>query len=114
MEKHLDNWKLKAILIYNFALQALLLNCVGIVILNLNKYNHVSPQSSSYLESFKDISMLIGSILLISYIAKSGYKKTLLVGVFLEFVACVLMGLYPTLFTARGLFYFGGSWLCID
>jgi MFS transporter, FHS family, glucose/mannose:H+ symporter len=100
--------KLKVALIYNFALPALLLNCVGIFIFNLTKFNGVTTAAAGWLEIFKDFSILGGSIILASYIPKMGYKKSLLIGVVLEAIACLLMGLYPSFMTARLFFMFVG------
>jgi len=93
--------QLKITLIYNFALPALLLNCLGIVILNLINSYHVSMNSASWLEAFKDISIFAGSFFLASYIPRLGYKRSLLIGILLEIIASLLMAIFPSVMMAR-------------
>jgi fucose permease len=54
MEKE-NNAKLIFVLIYLFLLPAFILNCEGVVIMNLIKYQHVSMSSASWLQGCKDI-----------------------------------------------------------
>ena len=95
-------------LIYSFFMPAVLLNTVGAVILNLVNELHVSMGAASWLEAFKDISIMIGAFLLASFIPSFGYKRTLIVGILLEIIGCILFALFPSLFVARIFFMFCG------
>jgi fucose permease len=100
--------KIKLALIYNFILPALLINSVGVVTLQLITSYDVSKQAVGWLGAFKDISILLGSFILASFIPKMGYKKSLLVGVSLEIIACLLMALAPSFMMARIFFVLVG------
>ena len=100
--------KLKFTLIYNFALPALLLNCIGIVILNLYNNYHIPMADLSWLEAFKDFSILIASFLLASSIPKMGYKKSILIGSLFEIIACVLLALFPSFLISQLFFVLVG------
>ena len=52
-------------LIFSFLMPAVLLNTVGAVILNLVNVMHVSMGSASWLEAFKDSSIMIGLLFLL-------------------------------------------------
>ncbi len=95
-------------LIYSFLLPALLLNSVGIVILNLINHQHVTMSSASWLEGFKDIAIMVGSFLLASYIPRMGYKKSLIIGTLLEAIGCILMASFPSIMVARIFFVLCG------
>lgn len=99
---------LKFNLILNFAIPALLLNCVGIVILNLVNLSGVTISAASWLEAFKDFSILGGSFFLVSYIPKMGYKKSMIIGIVLGITACVLMAISPSFLMARIFFILVG------
>ncbi len=95
-------------LIFSFFMPAVLLNTVGAVILNLVNQLHVSMDSASWLEAFKDVSIMVGAFFLASFIPSFGYKRTLIVGIFLEIIGCVLFALFPSLFVARIFFMLCG------
>jgi fucose permease len=100
--------KIKIALIYNFILPALLINSVGVVTLQLITSYGVSKQAVGWLGAFKDISILLGSFILASFIPKMGYKKSLIIGVSLEIIACLLMALAPSFVMARIFFVLVG------
>ena len=95
-------------LIFSFFMPAVLLNTVGVVILNLVNELHVSMGAASWLEAFKDVSIMIGAFILASFIPSFGYKKSLIVGIGLELIGCVLFGMFPSLFVARIFFMLCG------
>jgi len=72
--------KIKVSLFLNYFVFAILLNTVGIVILQvINDYN-VSRVTAGSLEAFKDLSIMILSFFVASYIPKLGYKRSMLGG----------------------------------
>jgi fucose permease len=77
------------------------LNSIGAVILQLVHAHGVTMQAAGWLEAFKDISIVIGSFVLASFIPKMGYKTSLVIGVSLEAIACASMALLPTFLVAR-------------
>ena len=95
-------------LMFSFFMPAVLLNTVGAVILNLVNQLHVSMDAASWLEAFKDVSIMVGAFFLASFIPSFGYKRTLIVGILLEIIGCVLFAMFPSLFVARIFFMFCG------
>ncbi len=85
------NWKIKLSLFLNYFVFAILLNSVGSVILQVQNNYGVSESSASILEAFKDLSIAAVSFLIASYIARIGYKRSMLIGLALVGVACLLM-----------------------
>lgn len=88
-----DAWKVKLSLFLNYFVFGILLNSVGIVILQLiNKYN-VGETDASLLEAFKDLSIAIFSFGIASFLPKIGYKKAMLIGLGIVTAACIAMAL---------------------
>lgn len=86
-------WKVKVSLILNYFVFAILLNSVGIVILQvINEYN-VTESTASQLEGFKDLSIAIFSFLVASFIPKFGYKRSMLAGLAFVTLGAVAMPL---------------------
>lgn len=85
------------------------MNCVGIVIMQMVDHYHVSMLSASWLEAFKDGTIVIGTFLLASLIPKMGYKKSFITGISLEVIGCCLMAIYPSFITARIFFMMIGA-----
>ncbi len=89
----MTNWKIKLSLFLNYFVFAILLNSVGSVILQVQNNYGVSESSASILEAFKDLSIAAVSFLIASYLARIGYKRSMLIGLALVGVACLLMPL---------------------
>lgn len=86
-------WKVKLSLILNYFVFAILLNSVGIVILQvINEYN-VTESTASQLEGFKDLSIAIFSFLVASFIPKFGYKRSMLTGLAFVTLGAIAMPL---------------------
>ena len=86
-------------LILTFIIPALLLNSMGVIILNLTTHMGVTKSSASLLEAFQGGAIIIGAFFLASFIPSFGYKKSLVIGVILEVIACFLMWLFASYFT---------------
>ncbi len=95
-------------LLFSFFMPAILLNTVGAVILNLVNEMHVSMGPASWLEAFKDMSILISALILSSFLPSFGYKKSLMVGIALELIGCLIIAMHPSIITARIFFVFCG------
>ena len=87
----MHNWRIKVSLFLNYFVFAILLNSVGTVILQVQNNYGITQSSASVLEAFKDLSIAIVSFLVASYIARIGYKRSMLLALALVIVACLLM-----------------------
>ncbi len=85
------NWKIKLSLFLNYFVFAILLNSVGTVILQVQNNYGVTQSSASVLEAFKDLSIAVVSFLVASYIARIGYKRSMLLALALVIIACLMM-----------------------
>lgn len=87
----MHNWKIKLSLFLNYFVFAILLNSVGTVILQVQNNYRITQSSASVLEAFKDLSIAIVSFLIASYIARIGYKRSMLLALAMVIVACLMM-----------------------
>ena len=86
----MNYFKVKLSLIFNYVIFAILLNSVGVVILQLINDFNVNPESASILEAYKDLSIAIASFLLAAYIPKFGYKKSMIAGLLVVTAGSIL------------------------
>lgn len=100
----MSNWKIKLSLFLNYFVFAILLNSVGTVILQVQRNFGVAEGSASILEAFKDLSIAGASFLLASYIARIGYKNSMLVALGFVTLACLLMPSLPSFAMTKLLF----------
>ena len=103
------NWQIKLSLFLNYFVFAILLNSVGIVILQVQGNYGVSETSASILEAFKDLSIAAVSFLVSSFIVRIGYKKSMLIALAFVTLACIIMALFPGFGTTELLFAAVGS-----
>ncbi|MBS1951026.1 MAG: putative trehalose permease, MFS family, FucP subfamily [Cytophagales bacterium] len=102
-------WRIKLSLFLNYFVIAMLLNSVGTVILQVQNTYGVSESSASVLEAFKDLSIALASFLVASYVARIGYKLSMLIALGLVGGACMLMpsmgsfAMTKTLFAVTGI-----------
>jgi len=87
----MSNWKIKLSLFLNYFVFAILLNSVGTVILQVQSNFGISESSASVLEAFKDLSIAVVSFLVASYIARIGYKNSMLIALGFISIVCLLM-----------------------
>jgi len=87
----MQNWQIKTSLFLNYFVFAILLNSVGTVILQVQNNYGISQSAASILEAFKDLSIAIASFLVASYIARIGYKRSMLLALSFVIIACLLM-----------------------
>ena len=100
----MSNWKIKLSLFLNYFVFAILLNSVGIVILQVQNNFDISKGSASILEAFKDLSIAIASFLVASYVVRIGYKKTMLIALTLVAAMCLIMPSVPSFLMTKLLF----------
>ena len=95
---------IKISLFFNYCIFAVLLNSVGNVILQVQGSFGVSESSASVLEAFKDLSIAIASFLVASFVARMGYKRTMLVGLTIIFVASISAPQLPSFLMTKIIF----------
>ena len=97
------------VLLLNYFLFGLLLNSVGIVILqSINSFG-VDKESAALLEGFKDIPIAIMSFLVASILPRLGYHKAMMIGLGVVMIACASMPLLNEFWAAKLLFLCIGS-----
>lgn len=84
-------FKIKLVLFINFFVIGLLLNSVGIVILQVIINYNITKSAASILEAFKDLTIAACSFILASYIPKYGYKNSMLTALAVVGAACIAM-----------------------
>lgn len=87
----MHNWKIKLSLFLNYFVFAILLNSVGTVILQVQNNYGITQGSASVLEAFKDLSIAIVSFLIASYVARIGYKRSMMLALVLVIIGCLCM-----------------------
>lgn len=100
MEKNTIKWAMYL----NYFVFAILLNSVGIVILKAQRNYGVDELEASILEAFKDLPIAIVSFLVASFLPRIGYKRAMLIGLGLVYVACITMYFGNSFATAKLLF----------
>ncbi|GER06414.1 MFS transporter [Iodidimonas muriae] len=96
--------RIKLSLIATYITFAILLNSVGTVILqSINSFG-VSESSAAVLEGFKDISIAVVSFLVASFLPRFGYRKSMIVGLFLVMLACLSMPVANSFFATKMMF----------
>ncbi len=104
LQFNMAKFKIKLVLFINFFVIGILLNSVGIVILQVIVQYNVTKSSASILEAFKDLTIAASSFLLASYIPKMGYKKSMLLSLAIVGAACVSMRFFGSFLMAKILF----------
>jgi len=97
-------WTIKLSLFINYFVFAILLNSVGTVILQVQNTYGVSASSASVLEAFKDLPIAITSFLVASFIARIGYKRSMLFALGFIGSVCLVMPQIPTFWMTKLLF----------
>jgi MFS transporter, FHS family, glucose/mannose:H+ symporter len=100
--------KIRISIFINYFLFAILLNSVGTVILQVQRYFSVAESSAALLEAFKDISIAAVSFLVASFITRIGYKKSMLIALGLMSVTCFIIPLVKTFIAVKLLFAITG------
>lgn len=92
------------VLMLNYFLFGLLLNSVGIVILqSINSFG-VSKESAALLEGFKDLPIAITSFLVASLLPRLGYRKAMMIALGIVCLACLSMPLLRAFWATKLLF----------
>lgn len=97
-------WRLKLCLVLNYIVFAMLLNSVGTVILQVQSNFGVTKSAATMLEPFKDLPVAITSFLIASFLVRIGYKRTMLMGLFVVSIVCMIMPNVPQFWMTKLLF----------
>ncbi|AEI35926.1 MFS transporter [Francisella salina] len=97
-------FQLKLSLFLIFFISAILLNSVGIVILQSVTHYQVTEVQASILEACKDLTIAIVSFAICSFIPRFGYKNAMLLGLAIIAIGCITMAGLDSFFTAKLLF----------
>ena len=97
-------WSIKLSLFINYFVFAILLNSVGTVILQVQNTYLVSASAASMLEAFKDLPISITSFLVASFMARIGYKRSMLFALGFIGCVCLVMPQVPTFWMTKLLF----------
>jgi fucose permease len=100
----MSNFRIKLSLFLNYFVFAILLNSVGTVILQMQNNFGVSHSSAANLEGFKDGSIAIASFLIGAYVVRIGYKNSMLTGLALVSLMCLLIPSLPGFLMIKVLF----------
>lgn len=95
---------IKLSLFVNYFVFAILLNSVGTVILQVQNAYLVSASDAAILEAFKDLSIAVTSFLVASFIARIGYKFSMLLALGFIALACLLMPQLPSFWMTKLMF----------
>ncbi len=100
----MKNWRIKLSLLLTYFVFAILLNSVGIVILQVINNYEVSKSAASVLEGFKDLPIALVSFLVASYLPRFGYRNAIAVGLVIVMAACIVMPQLPSFAMTKVLF----------
>jgi fucose permease len=84
----MKNLSIKLSLFFNYFVFAILLNCVGTVMLQMQRNFGISKSAVSILEGFKDLPIAIAAFIFASFLPKIGLKKAMLIALGLVTIIC--------------------------
>ncbi|MFT7561871.1 MAG: FHS family glucose/mannose:H+ symporter-like MFS transporter [Flavobacteriales bacterium] len=102
------NRKIVVILIINYAVFGVLLNSVGVVIMQSINIFLVTKESASLLEGFKDIPIAVVSFFVASSLPRIGYKKAMSIAFCLVVAGCLLMPIFANFLVTKIMFLLVG------
>lgn len=101
--------KIKISVFINYLLFGIMLNSVGTVILQAQRYYGVSASSAAVLEAFKDITIAVVSFIVASFITRIGYKKSMQIGLAAVAISCFVVPSIKTFIAVKLLFAITGA-----
>lgn len=101
--------KIKISIFINYFLFGILLNSVGTVILQVQRYYGATESAASVLEMFKDLTIASVSFLVASFIIRIGYKRSMLIGLGAVMAACFIIPSVKTFIAVKLLFAVTGA-----
>ena len=101
----MKNIAIKISMFFNYFVFAILLNCVGIVMLQVQLNFDVSKSNASVLEGFKDLPIALAAFIFASFLPKIGLKKSMLVALLLVSIICAIMPMANAFWFFKLLFF---------
>ncbi|MBC3765237.1 MFS transporter [Neptunicella marina] len=95
-------------LLLTYFVFAILLNSVGIVILQVINSYGVTKESAAILEGFKDLPIAAVSFLFAAYLPRLGYRNAMMLGCALVAATSAMMPLIPAFWMSKLMFLFVG------
>jgi len=89
----MKNWRIKLSLYLNFLLFAILMSSDGILILQVQKHYAVAASVAGLLGGFRDMSVAVAAVFLAAYVARMGYKRSMLISLLMVALICLLVPL---------------------
>ena len=83
--------RLKISLFLNFALFSVLMSSDGILILQVQKHYGVAPSVAGLLGGCRDISVAVAALLLAAYVARIGYKRSMMIALGIVTLICAFV-----------------------
>lgn len=105
----MSNTKIKTSLFLSYFVLAILLNTVGIVIAQVIEDYNVSRLTAGTLEAFKDLSIMVVSFALASFVPKFGYRKTMIYGLIAITIGSMIIASVSQYWSAPVLYMITGS-----
>lgn len=96
--------RIRLALVCTYLLFAMLLNSVGVVILQVINDWHISKTDAALLEACKDLPIALVSFLCASLLPRLGYRRALQIALIMVSVATLTMPLLPSFLTTKVLF----------
>ena len=100
----MKHWAIKLSLFINYFVFAILLNSVGTVILQVQRSYQVTESAASILEAFKDLPIALTSFLVASFLARIGYKRSMLFALGFIGIVCMIVPQVPIFWMMKLLF----------
>jgi fucose permease len=100
--------RIKIAIFINYFLFGILLNSVGTVILQVQRFFKVLPATASLLEACKDLSIAVAAFLVTTFITRAGYKRSMLVALALISLTCCTVPLIHSFPSVGALFVVTG------
>ncbi len=101
--------RIKTSIFINYFLFGILLNSVGTVILQVQRYFQVLPASASLLEACKDLSIAASAFIAASFITRLGYKRSMLIALAAVSVMCFCLPVLKFFWAVKVLFVVTGA-----
>lgn len=105
----MEFFKIKISVFINYLLFGIMLNSVGTVILQAQRYYGATASAASVLEAFKDITIAVVSFMVASFISRIGYKKSMQIGLSAVALACFIVPSVKTFIAVKLLFAVTGA-----
>ena len=87
----MQNWRIKTSLYLNFLFFAIMMSSDGILILQVQKHYGVAASVAGLLGGFRDMSVAVAALLLAAYVARIGYKRSMLIALAMVALICLLV-----------------------